>query len=67
MPEKSKEVTPKFLKRSVGRRVEVVAFGIAYRGRLAKVDSRTGTVRIVDKGDSAVIEIERIEAFKRCR
>ena len=59
------EVTPELLRQFVGRRVEVIAFGIAYRGRLEKVDANSGTIRIVDRGNSAVLEIERIESFEK--
>ncbi len=66
--EKMNEVTHEMLKKSVGRRVEVIAFGIAYRGKLEEFDSRTGTIRIVDpRRNRAVLEIERIEGFQRIR
>lgn len=51
------------LKKFIGHRVEVIAFGISYRGKLQKVDELTSTIRIVDRGNSAVLEIERIEEF----
>ncbi|MBI2982190.1 MAG: hypothetical protein HYY44_07880 [Deltaproteobacteria bacterium] len=61
-----KEVTHEELKRSVGHPVEVIAFGICYQGRLTQFDSKLGTIRVVDKKKNyAVLEIERIEAFKR--
>ena len=61
------EVTVEEIQKAVGRRVEVIAFGISYVGFLRKVDLRTGTVRIQDKEDYAVLEIERIESFRSFR
>lgn len=58
------EVSASQLKQAVGKKVEVLAFGITYVGILKKVDDHGGTIRIEDKGDYAVLEIERIEAFK---
>jgi len=58
------EISARQLKKMRGRRVEVVAFGISYRGRLEKIDLRTGTIRIVDRRNYAVLELERIESFQ---
>ena len=58
------EVNPSDLKKNLGKKVEVLAFGIAYVGILKKVDPRAGTIRIEDKEDYVVLEIERIESFK---
>ncbi len=59
------EVTPEMLKRATGKKVEVIAFGISYRGRLEKVDLRRGTIRVVDGKNAATLEIERIEFFAK--
>ncbi len=48
---------------SQGKRVEIIAFGIIYTGRLEKVDPDNGTLIIVDGENSAMIEIERIESL----
>jgi hypothetical protein len=58
------EVSSKDLREAIGKRVEVLAFGINYVGVLTNVDSRAGTIRVEDKEDYAVLEIERIESFK---
>lgn len=46
-----------------GKRIEVIAFGIAYLGTLETVDVDHGTVVIVDHDDRAMLEIERIESL----
>ena len=58
------EITPKSLKAAVGKKVEVLAFGMAYIGILKRVDLEPGTIQIRDHGDCVVLEIERIENFK---
>ena len=58
------EVSTKDLRMALEKKVEVLAFGIAYRGLLKKVDLRNGTIRVDDKEDYVVLEIERIESFK---
>lgn len=55
------------LKSSVGKKVEVLAFGIAYIGILKKVDPRNGLIRLEDKEDYVILEIERIENFRVLR
>ena len=47
----------------IGKKVEIIAFNISYRGTLSEVDLETGTLKIVDGEDFAILEIERIEAF----
>ncbi|MBI2081962.1 MAG: hypothetical protein HYT76_00175 [Deltaproteobacteria bacterium] len=60
------EVTHEMLKKAVGHPIEVVAFGICYRGKLTQFDPKLGTIRIVDeKKNYAVLEIERIEGFTK--
>lgn len=61
------EVSSKSLKAAMGRKVEVLAFGVSYVGQLKKVDIKNGTVRIEDKDDYVVLEIERIEDFRLLR
>lgn len=51
------------LKDFVGRRVEIIAFNISYRGALTEVDEDRGTVKIVDGEDFVILEMERIDAF----
>jgi hypothetical protein len=58
------EVTPAKLKRVLGKRVEVQAFGVSYLGTLKKVDAKSGVVRVEDGRDYVVLEIERIDHFK---
>ena len=48
---------------SEGKRVEIIAFGIAYTGVLEHVDADGGNVVIADGDDKATIEIERIESL----
>lgn len=52
------------LKKAVGKKIEVLAFGIVYRGRLKQVNLKEGTIRIEDKGDYAILEIERLESLR---
>ncbi len=47
----------------VGRRIEVIAFGIAYIGTLEAVDLQEGIISLSDGGESAVLELERVEAY----
>ncbi|MFH1652986.1 MAG: hypothetical protein ABIE74_02920 [Pseudomonadota bacterium] len=46
-----------------GKRVEVIAFGIAYQGTLQQIDPDEGTVVIVSGDDRATLELERIESL----
>lgn len=46
-----------------GKRVEVIAFGICYMGKLAGLDVDNGTIVIQEGEDRAMIEIERIESL----
>ncbi len=58
------EITPEGLQDAIGKKVEVLAFGMAYAGILKRVDLEPGTIQIRDRGDYVVLEIERIESFK---
>lgn len=44
--------------------VEVIAFGIAYHGRLKDVNLEHGYVTVQDGADQATLELERIESFR---
>ena len=44
------------------KKVEIIAFGIAYVGVLQNLDIDNGTLIIRDGDDHAVLEIERIES-----
>jgi len=57
-------ITLEELKKGEGKKVEIVAFNICYLGILKKVDLKEGTVRITDEGDSAILDIERIQSFQ---
>ena len=48
---------------SQGKRVEIIAFGVVYTGKLEKVDPDNGNLMITDGDVSATIEIERIESL----
>ncbi|MFH1829868.1 MAG: hypothetical protein ABH871_03725 [Pseudomonadota bacterium] len=48
---------------SKGKRVEIIAFGIVYTGKLESVDPDNGTLTIVDDEDKAMLEIERVESL----
>jgi hypothetical protein len=61
------EVSATKLKLAVGKKVEIHAFGVAYVGRLAKVDVKSGLVRVEDGEDYVLLEIERIDHFKVVR
>ena len=60
----SEEISSTFLKKAIGKKVEVLAFGIIYVGILKKVDRHSGLIRVEDKKDYVVLEIERIQSFK---
>lgn len=47
----------------LGRRVEVVAFGISYVGLLEAVDLQEGLLKLSDKGNYAVLELERVDTI----
>ena len=57
------EITVAHLKKNVGKKVEVCAFGMMYAGVLKGVDERESLIRIEDEVDYVVLEIERIETF----
>lgn len=44
--------------------VEVIAFGIAYHGRLQDINLEYGYVTVKDGADQATLELERIESFR---
>lgn len=47
----------------VGRKMEVVAFGISYVGLLEEVDMDKGTLTLSDPHHSVILELERVEAY----
>lgn len=51
------------IERFLGRRLEVVAFGISYVGRLKEVDLSEGFIVLSDGPDSAVLELERVDTY----
>ncbi len=61
------EVTIEALQALLGKWVEVVAFGVSYTGRLAQVSIKNDTIKIVDKKDFVILEIERIEGFRHVK
>lgn len=48
----------------MGKKVEIIAFGISYLGTIENVDYDAGTIKLVDEDDMAILEIERVESFK---
>jgi len=58
------EVSAAKLKKVIGKRVQILAFGILYEGILKKVDARSGLVRVEDEKDYVLLEIERIDHFR---
>lgn len=46
-----------------GKKVELIAFGIVYAGKLEECDIDSGFVTIADGEDRAIIEVERIESL----
>jgi hypothetical protein len=61
------EVSASKLKPAVGKKVEIHAFGVSYVGKLARVDAKSGLVRIEDGEDYVLLEIERIDHFRVVR
>jgi hypothetical protein len=61
------EVTAAKLKKAIGEKVEIHAFGISYVGILKKMNARTGEVWIEDREDYVILEIERIDHFRILR
>lgn len=51
------------LMESKGKRVEIIAFGVVYTGKLKKVDLENGFVVVADEENQVALEIERIESF----
>ena len=49
---------------ATGKRVEVVAFDLAYSGTLTEVDVDKGQIRIEDGDDYVVLEVERLQSFR---
>jgi len=47
----------------IGRRLEVVAFGISYVGFLEEVDIHEGFIKLTDRGNFAVLELERVDTY----
>ncbi len=47
----------------LGKRVEIIAFGISYIGKLDAIDYEQGTLKISDENDSAILDLERVESF----
>ena len=60
----TEETTPAKLKKALGKKVEILAFNLSYVGILKKVDAREGLIRLEDKSDYVVLEIERIQSFR---
>ena len=61
------EVSLHQIQKSIGRRVEVVAFGTCYAGVLKRYDSKSEMIRIEDRGDYVLLEMERVQAFRVLR
>lgn len=47
----------------IGKKLEVVAFGISYIGFLKDVDLHEGTIVLSDGGTSAILELERVDSY----
>lgn len=47
----------------LGKRVEIIAFGISYIGKLDAIDYERGTLKISDEQDCAILDLERVESF----
>lgn len=52
-----------YLQNFVGKKVEIIAFGISYLGIIEEVDYDAGTIKLVDDDEFAILEIERVESF----
>ena len=64
---KNTEISIKQLKAALGKKVDVLAFGISYVGTLKKVDLDSGVICITEGDDYVILEVERIESFKTLR
>lgn len=60
-------IDPETIITFLGKRIEVIAFGISYAGLLTSVDPKAGIIRVEDGRDYVVLEIERIEEFHPLR
>ncbi len=63
VPHMQDEISVARLRKDIGKKVEVYAFGVVYAGVLKSVDARHSLIRIEDEVDYVVLEIERIENF----
>lgn len=52
------------LRDSIGKQVEVLAFGIIYIGELTDVNVRGGFIVVVDGDARATLEFERVESYR---
>lgn len=58
------DIEPAELRQSIGRRVEVTAFGITYTGKLIHYDEERARLEIQDGENVAIVERERIDRFR---
>lgn len=58
-----KDLDAQEIRDAVGKRIEVMAFGVPYIGVLEAYDEEAFKLHIRDEKDLAVVEQERIEEF----
>lgn len=57
------DIDPEELRRAVGHRVRVTAFGIPYVGTLIRYDEELARLEIQEGDNVAIVERERIDQF----
>ena len=57
------DIDPAEIKRAVGHRIRVSAFGIPYEGKLVRYDEEQARLEIHDGEHVAIVERERIDEF----
>lgn len=52
-----------YLDRYVGKKIQIIAFGISYLGVLKKVDYDRGFLVLVEGPDKVTLDLDRVESF----
>lgn len=58
------EIDHKEIKKAVGKKVEIIAYGIPYIGTLERFDKKNSRLVVRDNSDVAMLDLDRIESFK---
>ena len=54
----------KEIKQAIGKRVEIIAFGIPYLGTLKRFNQKEARLVVQEGEDVAEIDLDRVESFK---